>query len=215
MAYRFTGLAIGLSLLAAPASAQFYFKPADLSGAPVTGAEPEIVGSLPGATPAEQRAALLWNLRSGLNVAALQCQFDPTLVTLNQYNHLIDQHSDELAAAFGTLTNYFKRTVPGARAAQAALDSYGTRTYSGFSMVQAQLSFCQAASDIGEDALFQPKGQLWQVAQNRMREFRNSLKWRGDEQFRYYIVPLNYVADLPNMDEACWDEDEYRDRCRT
>lgn len=216
MAYRCTGLAVGLSLLfSAPASAQFYWKPADISGAPVTGAEADIVGALPGATPAEQSAALLWNLRSALNVAALQCQFAPTLLTLNQYNHLIDHHGAELAAAFGTLTNYFKRTVPGARAAQGALDQYGTRTYSGYSMVQAQLSFCLAASDIGEAALSQPKGQLVQVARNRMRELRNSLKWRGDDQFRHYIVPYYYVATLPNLADECWtDEDEYRDSCR-
>ena len=217
MAYRFLlKLAVGLALMpaVAPASAQFYWKPADLRGAPVTGAEPDIVGNLPGATPAEQRAALVWNLRSGLNVGALQCQFDPTLLTLNQYNHLINQHQAELAAAFTTLTNYFKRTVKGAKAAQMALDQYGTRTYLGFSTVRAQLNFCQTASSIGRDALFEPRGQLWQVAQNRMRELRNSLTPHGENQFRYHIVP-HYTAVLPNLDDRCWDKkDRYRDRCR-
>ena len=218
MAYRSVlKLAVGLALMpaAVPASAQYYWKPLDLRGAPATGAEPDLVGNLPGATPAEQRAALVWNLRSGLNVAALQCQFDQTLLTLNQYNHLLNQHQTELASAFSTLTDYFKRTVKGTKAAQSALDQYGTRTYLGFSTVQGQRSFCQTASDIGEDALFQPRGQLWQVAQNRIRELRSSLKWRADQQFRYYIIPYNYTAALPNLDDACWTKkDEFRDRCR-
>ena len=40
----------------------------------------------PAPRPAEYRAHLLWNLRSGLNVAALQCQFSPYLRTVDNYN---------------------------------------------------------------------------------------------------------------------------------
>ena len=53
---------------------------------------------LPGATPAEYRAHLLWNLRSGLNVAALQCQFSPYLRAVDNYNALLAHHARELAA---------------------------------------------------------------------------------------------------------------------
>jgi hypothetical protein len=44
---------------------------------------------MPGATPDEIRAHLLWNMRSGLNVAALQCQFSPPLMTVRNYNSLL------------------------------------------------------------------------------------------------------------------------------
>ena len=53
-----------------------------------------------GATPAEYRAHLLWNLRAGLNVAALQCQFSPYLRTVANYNAILAHHSRELAAAY-------------------------------------------------------------------------------------------------------------------
>jgi hypothetical protein len=70
--------AILAGVAASPASAQFFFKSHDMAGQPVTGAEPGILPPMPGATPAELDAALVWSLRSALNVAALQCQFEPT-----------------------------------------------------------------------------------------------------------------------------------------
>ena len=33
---------------------------------------------------------MVWNLRAALNVAALQCQFGPTLLTLPNYNAIDD-----------------------------------------------------------------------------------------------------------------------------
>ena len=87
--------ALILSALACstPASAQFYFKSKDVRGAPVKGDEPGIAQPLPGATDAEIRANLLWTMRSGLNVAALQCQFEPTLLTVSNYNYLLKDHA--------------------------------------------------------------------------------------------------------------------------
>src|SRR3546814_12795789 len=73
------------------------------------GNEPNLGFALPGATQSEYRAALLWSMRAGLNVAALQCQFEPTLLTLSNYNAMIAHHDDELANAFSQLTSYFKR----------------------------------------------------------------------------------------------------------
>lgn len=202
--------AVAAAMLATPAPANFFWKAPDLRGAPVTGAEPGMVGNLPGATPAELRAALVWNLRSALNVAALQCQFDPTLLTLNQYNHLIDHHKKELGAAFQTLSDYFKRNDK--KGWQGKVDSYGTRTYSGFSTVGAQLTFCETSGSIGRDALFTPKGQLYMLAEARMKELRNSLVLSGEQQFRFWIPP--YRAVLPNLDDKCWSKDELKARCR-
>src|SRR3546814_10654994 len=101
--------AIAIACFFTPAAAQFFWKPADLHAAPVEGHEPNLGFALPGATQSEYRAALLWSMQVGLNVAALQCQFEPTLLTLSNYNAMIAHHDDELANAFSTLTSYFKR----------------------------------------------------------------------------------------------------------
>lgn len=198
---------------AAPASAQFFLKPANLAGAPVTGAEPGMTGpALPGATPVELRAALIWNLRAAMNVAALQCQFEPTLMTLDYYNATLKDHAVELRTSYATLEKYFLRVAPNKKAGQTELDKFGTRVYSGFSTVGGQLSFCQTAASIGRDALFTPVGKLGDLAENRMRELRSSLLAWG-EQFRAagYRQQISYLGGAipPFGDNKCWKRDSY------
>ena len=117
---------------------------------------------MPGATPAEYRAHLLWNLRAGLNVAALQCQFSPYLRTVDNYNALLAHHSRELAAAYRALEGYFRR-VRGAGGPRR-FDDYSTQTYNNFSTLQAQYGFCQTASRISKEALARRKGELHLLA---------------------------------------------------
>ena len=195
---------------AAPASAQFYYKGPDIAGPRVTGEEPGILAqALPGATPAELRAAMVWNLRAALNVAALQCQFAPTLLTLPNYNTILKDHASELNTSYATLTKYFVRTNKTAKAGQTALDQYGTRVYSSFSAVHAQLTFCAAADDISNQVVFTPRGQFGEVAALRLRELRNSLIRWGEQQF-----PSMYFAHVPSSppmfgNEKCWRKDVY------
>ena len=170
---------------AAPASAQFYMKPVELRGDPVRGDEPGMTGpALPGATPAELRAALVWNLRAALNVAALQCQFEPTLLTLGNYNSILRDHKTELRAAYATLEKYFIRMAKNnAKVGQTELDRFGTRVYSGFSTISAQYTFCVAAGRIGHDAIFAKPGTLGDLAEGRMQELRKSLKPWGEQRW--------------------------------
>ncbi|MCE7795507.1 hypothetical protein LWE61_02930 [Sphingobium sufflavum] len=187
--------------VAQPAGAQLFWQPADLSTPPVTGAEPTSGINLPGATPAELRAGLLWHLRASLNVAALQCDFEPTLLTVSNYNAMLAHHDAELGNAFKVLGDYFKRTH-GAGPGQKQFDQYGTRTYSSYSTVQAQTSFCQVAGKIGREAIFAPRGSLYIVAQNRLGELRNSLVAQVE---RVYGNPgYGFVASVPPLDKKCW-----------
>lgn len=212
-ATRFLALTIAGALGAAqPASAQLFWSPPDLSTPPVTGAEPGVIGiSLPNATAEEYRAALVWNLRAALNVAALQCDFEPTLLTTSNYNAMIAHHRDELAKAFGTLGNYFKRT-DGIKLGQVHLDQFGTRVYSGFSTVQAQRNFCQVAGSVGRDAIFADKGKLYEVAQNRMGALRKSLL-PGGEQF-FGNPTYNFTADIPSLADECWNKGRLKKSCK-
>jgi hypothetical protein len=167
------GMVLGAAAVTAPVQAQLFFFNPDFRPSPIEASDPLVGLPLPGATPAEYRAHLLWNLRSGLNVSALQCQFSPYLRTVSNYNGVLAQHSRELADAYKSLTGYFTR-VHG-RQGLNRFDDYSTTTYNNFSTYQAQLGFCQVAASIARDALMTPKGQLHLLAQNRMRELRNSL----------------------------------------
>ena len=101
--------AIPAVLAAAPASAQLYLSTPDIRAAPIEPSDALVGLPLPGATAAEYRANVLWNLRAGLNVAALQCQFSDYLRAVPNYNGLLAHHSVELAAAYTALNNYYKR----------------------------------------------------------------------------------------------------------
>jgi hypothetical protein len=207
-----TGLC--LSLPAQPASAQIFWQSPDFRGPPVLAGEAGIGVPLPGATPDEERAGWAWQLRSGLNVMALQCQFDRTLLTENSYNTVLTNHKAELEATFSKLTAYFKRVNKTPKAAQNALDRYGTRTYLGFSTVQGQLGFCQTGSMIARKAIFAPRGSFTALAIERLREFRSSLRPAGEQYFRFPIPRVS--VPLPSFEERCWDKKgRYKRECGT
>jgi hypothetical protein len=199
-----TGALLALAAgFAAPqaAQAQLFLTQPDFRPGPIDGSDPLVGIPIPGATAAEYRASLLWNLRAGLNVAALQCQFSNYLRAVPNYNGILAHHNVELAAAYTTLTNYFKR-VHGVRG-QKLFDDYSTATYNNFSTLQAQYGFCQTASNIAKDALATPKGDLYALAQRRMRELRNSLIPAGDRGPSYNPFTIRLVP-LPPMQADCW-----------
>ena len=196
-------MAAAAMLAAAPAPAQLYLSTPDLRASPIEPSDPLVGLPLPGATAAEYRAHLLWNLRAGLNVAALQCQFSDYLRAVPNYNGLLAHHSVELAAAYTALNNYYKRTL-GAKG-QKAFDDYSTITYNNWSAAQAQQIFCQTATNITKTALAAPKGQLYPVAQARLRELRHALvpAYEPRPAYRPYLIRFNA---LPPLTPECYNK---------
>jgi len=205
--------AAATGLIPAAASAQFFVTKPDLKPGPVEPSDPLVGLPLPGATPAEYRASLLWNFRAGLNVAALQCQFSPFLRAAPNYNALLAHHSEELASAYKTLDAYFKKR-DGAVQGAKAFDQYSTQTYNNFSTLQAQIIFCQTAGDIMKSALATPKGQLITLATQRMRELRNSLVPAIDPSSAPNNPYAITLAPIPSMADQCWDKrDDLKPEC--
>ncbi len=166
-------MGIGGLLAVAPAAGQVLLYDPQFPSGPIDPGDPLVGVPLPGANAAEQRAHLMWNVRSGLNVAALQCQFSPFLRTVDNYNGVIDHHGAELRQAYATLEGYFRR-VHG-RTGPRQFDDYSTQTYNNFSTLHAQLGFCQTAARIGRELLQARRGDFYTVASARMRELRSSL----------------------------------------
>lgn len=195
------------------AGAQLFVTDPDFKRGPIDPSDALVGIPVPGATPAEQRAALLWNLRAGLNVAALQCQFSPYLRAVDNYNGILAHHSDELAGAYTALNTYFKRVEANPARGQKAFDDYTTMTYNNFSTLHAQLGFCQTASAITKEALIRPKGQFHLLAVDRMRELRNSLV-PAYERGLTYNPSLIRMPALPELREECYDKkNRLRKRC--
>jgi hypothetical protein len=195
--------ALSAILGAAPASAQLYLTNPDVRAAPIEPSDPLVGLPMPGATAAEYRANLLWNLRAGLNVAALQCQFSDYLRAVPNYNGLLAHHSAEFAAAYTALNNYYKRTL-GAKG-QKAFDDYSTITYNNWSAAQAQQIFCQTATNVAKTALAAPKGQLISVAQARLREMRNALVPAYEPRPAYRPYQIRFT-ELPPLAAACYNK---------
>jgi len=191
--------AAGLS----PAGAYLFWVKPQVAGTPATGGAAGLVLPLANATPKEMQANLLWTLRAGLNVAALQCQFNPALRTVANYNNMLHQHAAELQAAYATLTAYFKHA--GGKTWQAKFDQYVTSTYNSFSTLQAQRIFCETAASIGRETMIRPRGQLEKIAEERIRELRNSLVPVGDAAFT--VLPGRIaMSDPAPLSPVCFDK---------
>jgi len=203
--------AAAMALSALPAQAQFYYAEPDLSTPPVTGATANLTPALPGATPAELDAALLWHLRAALNVSALQCDFAPSLLTVSNYNAAIAHHDDELAKALKTVMGYFYRTAGAGKKGDRAFDVYNTKVYSVYSTVHAQRDFCNEMSKVGRDAIFATRGSLYTIAQKRMGEVRKALTPSGEQ---YFTSPAyGFTAAIPDFSKKCWKKDSFQSSC--
>jgi hypothetical protein len=212
MTLRFALTGLCLSFAAQPASAQLFWQAPDYRGAPIMPGEVGIGVPLPGATPDEERANIAWQLRAGLNVMALQCQFDRTLLTENTYNAVLTNHKAELEATFAKISAYFTRVNKNTKAGQVALDRYGTKTYLGMSTVRGQLGFCQTGARIARAAIFLPRGSFTALAVERLRELRNSLLPGGEQQFRFPVPRVS--VGVPFFEDRCWDKrGKYKREC--
>lgn len=195
-----------------PAHAQFYWNAPDNRGAPVTGSETDIGFALPGATPAENEASLVLAMQTGLNTGALQCQFEPLLMTVDNYNYALQRHGLEFVDGYKKVEGYFKRTQ--GKSWQSAFDTYRTQMYNRFGTVTGQLTFCQAAGSIGNAAVQAPVGGIGTLAKLRMREFRNSLATRTDG-IRMSYRPQWLPLVLPSLEKKCWNgKNELKGDCR-
>ena len=104
---------------------------------------------------------------------------------------------------FGQIADQFR---------QGALDKYGTKTYSGYSTVSSQLGYCDAASRIGQRAIFAARGSFTIFVTENLRELRNALILSGEQQFRF--APLSVRFATLDMSERCWDRrGSYRATC--
>lgn len=193
------------------AQAQIFWKSPDFSAPPLLALDPSFDVPMAGITPAETDAVILWNLRSALNIAALQCQFEPLLRTVPSYNAMLFNHRDELSRAYDVMTGYFKRTKKAA--AMSAMDQFATRTISRYSTVFGQLGFCETAGRVGHESKFVAPGGLAAYARINVPKLRKALKPGGEMQFTRTIFPRP-LTRLPKPDAACWHKKKgYKAEC--
>lgn len=96
------------------------------------------------AVPTRSPAATLWQLRSGLNVAALACRGADEAAIVAGYNKLLADHRDELATAYQAVSAEYRNA--------AAFDDAMTRLYNRFAAPAGQAGLCGAALVVLDEA---------------------------------------------------------------
>jgi hypothetical protein len=125
-----------------------------------------------------------WNLRSGLNVAALNCLKPEHAALVGNYRDLLKKHSRELAKTNSALqTEYRKRYGSGYRNDQ---DAYMTRVYNYFALPPALPKFCDEALSVSNDLRAVPVGQLGTFSASALPRLENVFEnfFRSYEQYR-------------------------------
>lgn len=114
----------------------------------------------------EATAQRVLELQTMLNVAGLQCRYDPTLKVLDNYNQFIRNVRPQFLSQLKVLETRFKRT--GGRSWQNALDKHRTKLFNSYSTVNDQVPFCLKSAEILLQASVLPAGELSKFADRTM-----------------------------------------------
>jgi hypothetical protein len=125
-------------------------------------------GKAPAMTSEEKLAESLWKMRAALNVGALQCQFDPALKTVANFNEIAKLHKSELDRSRSTMEGRYRKLY--GKGGLGAFDKYNTKIWNGFSSVTAQVPFCNKVSEVGAAAIATPSGELSVLANAKLPE---------------------------------------------
>ncbi|MFN2098563.1 hypothetical protein [Altererythrobacter sp. MF3-039] len=103
-------------------------------------------------------AQMTWNLRSALNVAALNCLDMRHAGILPNYKTFLEAHSRDLRTTNRALADEFrKKHGSGYRDVQ---DSYMTQVYNYFALPPVQDAYCDMALTVSNELALVPKGEL-------------------------------------------------------
>lgn len=100
----------------------------------------------------------LWNVRSGLNVAALNCLRPEHAALVDNYKAFLKRHSRELAATNRALANEYRQKH--GRSFRNHQDAYMTQVYNYFALPPVLPEFCDVAHELSHEIVTVPAGKL-------------------------------------------------------
>ena len=133
------------------------------------------------ATPTQR----LWNLRSALNVAALNCQSFEHEGLVDNYGAILTTHQAELAATNRTLAGEYRERY-GAEYLDRQ-DAFMTRVYNYFALPPVQKQFCDVALQVSNELLIVPPGELADAASPALDRLEAVFTGFYDDYDRYRI----------------------------
>jgi hypothetical protein len=103
-------------------------------------------------------AETTWNLRSGMNVAALNCLSSDHAPILQAYSAMLQKHKHQFAAANTSLETQFRKQHGSSY--KRVRDSHMTRVYNYFAMPPARARMCDAALQVSQAYLAAPPADI-------------------------------------------------------
>lgn len=108
--------------------------------------------------------AAVWNLRAGLNVAALSCRRTPGVQ--RDYRKLLSRHKDLLAATYEAER----------RRGGSGFDRQQTRLYNRFANQRSPARFCQTAAGVAKEASAMESARLVPAASGLVARLERGLR---------------------------------------
>ncbi len=133
-------------------------------------------------------AQVEWNVRSALNVAALNCLNAEHAAILPNYTTFLNTHSRALKTTNNDLEKEFRANHGSGY--KRIRDVYMTQVYNYFALPPAQANFCDAALAISQDAASTAKGDLAGFAARNLPRLEGVFEdfYRSFEQYRYDLA---------------------------
>lgn len=141
----------------------------------------------------------IWNLRSALNVAALNCQDAKHATILPAYAALLDRNKRELTAVSREITKQFKdRFGSDGRNAQ---DNYMTQVYNYFALPPAHDKFCDEATRVAGELMLVESGGLKTFALRSLPSLEAVFDdfYRAFEQYQVNVAMWDARYGVPQV----------------
>lgn len=133
-------------------------------------------------------AQRMWNMRSGFNVAALNCLDPKYAQILEGYKHLLTSHKKALAKVNKDVEAEWKK-LHGAGYARLR-DSYTTQVYNYYALPPALPQFCDTVLQVSHEVMLVPAGEFESFAQRTLDRFELVFEtfFRRYEQYRVEVA---------------------------
>ncbi|RDS77596.1 hypothetical protein DL238_08245 [Alteriqipengyuania lutimaris] len=144
-------------------------------------------------------AQTTWNVRSALNVAALNCLADEHAGILPNYKLFLENFDKPLDKANDAVEAEFREKYGDRKTGRAELDSYMTKVYNYFTMPPAKAEFCDAALELSNESVMVAPADLESFSARALTRFEGVFEdfFRSFERYRTNLATWDRLYGTP------------------
>jgi|TARA_R100000049_G_C1950476_1_gene97889 hypothetical protein len=144
-------------------------------------------------------AQATWNVRSALNVAALNCMSPAHAGILENYKVFLTNFDKPLDRANDKVEAEFREKFGDRRTGRAELDSYMTKVYNYFTMPPAKSAFCDAALELSNESVLVAPADLDSFSARALARFEGVFEdfFRSFERYQTNLATWDRLYGTP------------------